>query len=65
MPEYTLTEFWISWVLNMTGFWIWQGSKYARVTQGSKYALIGHEHAWEYVRIYDNRQGFEYVSYDT
>ena len=30
----------ISWVLNMPGFWIWQGSEYARVTQGSKYATI-------------------------
>ena len=27
-------------ILNMTKFWIWQGSEYARVTQGSKYATI-------------------------
>ena len=24
----------------MSGFWIWQGSEYARITQGSKYATI-------------------------
>ena len=24
-------------VLNMSGFWIYQGSKYARVTQGFEY----------------------------
>ena len=30
----------ISWVLNMSGFWIWQGSEYAKVTQGSKYTTI-------------------------
>ena len=24
----------------MPGFWIWQGSEYERVTQGSKYATI-------------------------
>ena len=27
----------ISWVLNMPGFWIWQGSEYLKVAQGSKY----------------------------
>ena len=64
------TEFWISYVLNMPGLWdrIWQGSEYARVTQGSEYAII-----WlnmsaydvnmpEYVWIYDNRHGSEHVS---
>ena len=30
----------ISWVLNMPGFWTWQGSESTRVTQGSKYATI-------------------------
>ena len=61
----------ISWVLNMPGFWIWQSSGCARVKQGSKYATI-----WlniseqdaitpEYAWIYNNRQGSEYVSYDT
>ena len=30
----------ISRVLNMPGFWIWEGSEYARITQGSKYATI-------------------------
>ena len=50
---------------------MWQGCEYARVTQGSKYAKI-----WlnmseqdlnmpEYVGIYNNKQGSEYVSYDT
>ena len=59
----------ISWVLNILGLWIWQGSEYARVTQGSQYAII-----WlnmseydvnmpENVCIYKNRQGSEYVSY--
>ena len=27
-------------VLNMPGFWIWQGSECIRVIQGSKYATI-------------------------
>ena len=55
-------------VLNVPGFWLWQGSEYARVTQGSNYAII-----WlnmseydvympEYVYVYDNGQGSEYVS---
>ena len=30
----------ISWVLNILGPGIWQGSEYARVTQGSQYAII-------------------------
>ena len=30
----------ISWVLNMPGFWIWEDSEYARITQGSKHATI-------------------------
>ena len=30
----------IPWVLNMPGFWIWQCSEYANVTQSSKYARI-------------------------
>ena len=33
-------------VLNMTGFWIYQSSEYARVTQGSEYAWIISEYAW-------------------
>ena len=52
-------------------FDIWKGSEYARVTQGSKYFMI-----WlnmskydvnisEYVRIYNNKQGSEYVLYNT
>ena len=68
MPEYASTEFWIHLVLNVPGFWLWQGSEYARVTQGSNYAII-----WlnmseydvympEYVYVYDNGQGSEYVS---
>ena len=28
----------ISWVLNMPGFWIWQGSKYTKATGASNYA---------------------------
>ena len=42
----------ISEVLNMPGFWIWQGSEYARNIQGSKYTIIwlnvwiGHGYAW-------------------
>ena len=44
----------------MPGFWIWQGSEYARVTQVSKYATI-RPNVW----IYNNRQGSEYVSYYT
>ena len=28
----------ISWVLNMPGIWIGQGSEYARLTHGFKYA---------------------------
>ena len=27
-------------LLNMGKFWIWQGSEYGNVTQGSKYATI-------------------------
>ena len=30
----------ISYVLNMPGFSIWQDSAYAKVTQGSKHAII-------------------------
>ena len=30
----------MSWVLNVPGFRIWQGSEYARVTKGSKYSTI-------------------------
>ena len=30
----------ISWVLNMPGFWIWQGSDYERDTLCFKYAAI-------------------------
>ena len=32
-------------VLNMPGFWLYQGSGYARVTKGSKYAWIIPEYA--------------------
>ena len=52
MPEYALTEFRISQVLNMSEFWIWQGSEYARLHQVSKYhnmaeyVWIGCEYAW-------------------
>ena len=69
------TAFWICqnmpWVLNMPEFWIWQGSVYARVTQGSKYAIIPlNMSEWdvsmlEYVWIFYNRQYSEYVSYNT
>ena len=47
----------------MPEFWMWQGSEYAKVTQGFKYAnvWIGREYVW----IYNNRQGSEYVSYNT
>ena len=48
------------YALNMPGFWIWQGSEYARVTQVSKYTTI-RPNVW----IYNNRQGSEYVSYYT
>ena len=55
----------------MPGIWIWKGSEYPRITQGSKYAAI-----WpnmfeqdvdrpEYVWIVNNRQGSEYVSCNT
>ena len=27
-------------ILNMPGFWVWHGSIYSRVTQGSKYAQV-------------------------
>ena len=30
----------MSLVLNVPGFGIWQGSEYARVTQGSKYSTV-------------------------
>ena len=30
----------IFWVVNMPGFWMWQGCEYARVTQGSKYVKL-------------------------
>ena len=60
----------ISWVLIMQGFWVWQGSEYARVTQCSKYVTIllslseQDLNMSEYVWIYDNREGSEYVSYN-
>ena len=59
----------ISWVLNMPGLWIWQGSDCGRITQGSKYVTIwlnmSEQDVYmpEYVWIFDNRQGSEYVSY--
>ena len=55
----------------MSGFWIYQDSDYVRVTQGSKYATVRlnmsekYMNMSEYVWIYDNRQGPEYVSYNT
>ena len=61
----------ISWVLNMPGLWIWQGSEWARVTQGSKYAMIYLNMSEydvnmpDYVWIFHNMQGSGYVSYDT
>ena len=50
-----------SWVLNMPGFWIRQGSEYARVTQDSKYATIWLYLDRTWICLYDNRQGSEYV----
>ena len=50
---------------------MWQGSEYARVTQDPKYATIWLNMSEQdvnmpgYVQIYDNRQGSEYVSYNT
>ena len=42
MPELTYTNRILNmpWVLNMSKFWIWQGSQYASVTQRSEYARI-------------------------
>ena len=54
----------IYWVLNMPGFWIWKDSEYARITQGSKYATIW-LNMYEYIWIFNNRQGSEYVSCNT
>ena len=41
MPEYALTER-SEYIMdsNKLGFWIWQGSEYAKVTEGSKYATV-------------------------
>ena len=36
----------VSYVLNMPEFWVWQGSEYARVTQGSKYGWICPNRTW-------------------
>ena len=69
MPEYALISSQCS--VNMVGFWIWQVYEYARVLQGFKYGTL-----WlnmsekdvnmpEYVWIIINRQGSEYVSYNT
>ena len=41
-------------ILNNVKFWMWQGSEYARVTQGGNMP--------EYIWIYDNRKGLEYAS---
>ena len=55
----------------MPGFWISQDSEYQRVTQGSKYATVRLNMSENYMNmpesnwIYDNRQGSEYVSYNT
>ena len=55
----------------MPGFWIWKGSEYARITQGSKYATIWPSMSEQnlnmpgYVRIFNNRQGSEYLSCNT
>ena len=48
----------------MPGIWMWEGSEYARVTDGSTYATnvwICLIRPW----IYVNRQDSEYVSYNT
>ena len=45
-------------ILNMAKSWIWQGSEYARIIQGSKCQDMA-----EYVWVYNNRQGSEYTSY--
>ena len=58
MSEYALTEF------GIYGIWMWEGSEYARVTDGSTYATnvwICLNRPW----IYVNRQDSEYVSYNT
>ena len=36
--EYTFTKY--AKILNLTKFWIWQGSQYASVSRRSKYARI-------------------------
>ena len=54
----------IYWVLNMPGFWIWKDSEYARITKSSKYATIW-LNMYEYIWIFNNRQGSEYVSCNT
>ena len=47
-------------ILNMAKFWMSQVSQYASVEQRSEYILNS-----EYVWIYNNIQGPEYVSYNT
>ena len=60
----------ISRVLYMPEFWIWQGSEYLSVIQCSEYTIIKLKmpaldvNMPEYVWIYDNRHGSEYVSYN-
>ena len=55
----------------MPGFWKWQDSEYARIKYGSKYATVRlnmcekYMNMPEYVWIYGNRHGSEYVSYTT
>ena len=40
MPKCILIVLNISWVLNMPGFWIWQGSENGSVTQSSRYITM-------------------------
>ena len=57
-------------VLNMPRLRIWQGCKYARVTQGAEYALTMSQYAWlslltlnmiKYAGIYLKKQSAEYT----
>ena len=56
----------ICWFLNISGFWIRKGYKYAKVTQGSKNAKIWLNMSEEginvpqYLWIYNDKQGFDY-----
>ena len=55
-------------VLNMPGFWIWKGSKYARITHRSKYATIWLNISEQDVNMYEFSiidTVLEYVSWNT